>query len=639
MSYVKKRRHRNVYDFWTTPEGVRLVQQRAIADRSSFPIGCGVAEITEAQLEAMRELCENIVEKLHDMVPWGDGWVDKKQRGYGLVPEHSKWKDTGSIVKQGILMHDVDSSFSSVKKVKRAARDKHNFTIKKSFTDVELNPEQLEALHAIIELVKGILHAPQNAPHLQQYELNSVDLSELVAIQPNIHNGDDYLPLHLDNPRHDGFGVVIVTLALWGSGDVVLVDDGDPNIHDVQPSGEEKAATDTAASAKAALETTSQPSGSHAGMTAATPQAATAGCDSFEGGILYENGKFTCTEEKSAKMPRTDADFQPFTLLGKEGCEVLGTLDNCAGVTALPSGGGESQWGVSSDPAPVPRQEKSHEECQQEEQGQNSSNSRGQSIKQGGDQNQNHEQSHGQSQSQSKSWAFPLHPGQLYVLSGPSRNKCAHGVVVAPSQAQVNTAQDDIATASTQSEDSGLTSHEGTGSSSSGGSSNSGGGGLALPYDTFPAFLPSTCAQTSTSTSTSGYPSGVVAAVDPLMFRTDCASNSLGTGSAASAIDPLMFSTTTTTATSTTSYAVKPVSPAPATGTDRTAAAAPAPLTGTTTAAGGNTAAAAGGSSKSGGKSGSGSGAEYKKGRVSLNFRFGLHTAAQAWDDIDRHWG
>jgi len=34
--------------------------------------------------------------------------------------------------------------------------------------------------------------------------------------------------------------------------------------------------------------------------------------------------------------------------------------------------------------------------------------------------------------SDQSSWVFPLHPGQFYVLSGYSRNKCAHGVVVRP---------------------------------------------------------------------------------------------------------------------------------------------------------------------------------------------------------------
>ena len=40
-----------------------------------------------------------------------------------------------------------------------------------------------------------------------------VSLERLVAAQPNLHNGARHLPPHLDFPLHDGFGVVIVTVA------------------------------------------------------------------------------------------------------------------------------------------------------------------------------------------------------------------------------------------------------------------------------------------------------------------------------------------------------------------------------------------------------------------------------------------
>ena len=46
--------------------------------------------------------------------------------------------------------------------------------------------------------------------------------ANLVALQPNAHAGNRHLPRHLDWPRHDGFGVVIVTVAVRGAGTVVL---------------------------------------------------------------------------------------------------------------------------------------------------------------------------------------------------------------------------------------------------------------------------------------------------------------------------------------------------------------------------------------------------------------------------------
>lgn len=60
-----------------------------------------------------------------------------------------------------------------------------------------------------------------------------VTMDQLVAVQPNLHNGASYLPAHLDFPRLDGFGVVIVTIGIRGLGKIVLIDDGDEE--DVSP--------------------------------------------------------------------------------------------------------------------------------------------------------------------------------------------------------------------------------------------------------------------------------------------------------------------------------------------------------------------------------------------------------------------
>ena len=52
---------------------------------------------------------------------------------------------------------------------------------------------------------------------------------DLIAVQPNrLHIKAPYLPLHLDFPGNDGFGVIIVvTVAIQGSGTIVVVDEGD----------------------------------------------------------------------------------------------------------------------------------------------------------------------------------------------------------------------------------------------------------------------------------------------------------------------------------------------------------------------------------------------------------------------------
>ena len=51
---------------------------------------------------------------------------------------------------------------------------------------------------------------------------SAVSPEQLVAAQPNLHNGQRYLKPHLDEPLHDGFGVVIVTVAVRGAAHVLL---------------------------------------------------------------------------------------------------------------------------------------------------------------------------------------------------------------------------------------------------------------------------------------------------------------------------------------------------------------------------------------------------------------------------------
>jgi hypothetical protein len=44
----------------------------------------------------------------------------------------------------------------------------------------------------------------------------------LIAAQPNLHNGRELLPMHVDHPKKDGFGVIICTIAIAGSAKILL---------------------------------------------------------------------------------------------------------------------------------------------------------------------------------------------------------------------------------------------------------------------------------------------------------------------------------------------------------------------------------------------------------------------------------
>lgn len=46
----------------------------------------------------------------------------------------------------------------------------------------------------------------------------------LIAAQPNLHSGRALLPVHLDDPRKDGFGLIILTICMEGAGTILLRD-------------------------------------------------------------------------------------------------------------------------------------------------------------------------------------------------------------------------------------------------------------------------------------------------------------------------------------------------------------------------------------------------------------------------------
>jgi hypothetical protein len=56
---------------------------------------------------------------------------------------------------------------------------------------------------------------------------NVLRSKELIAHQTNLHNGAKHLAAHLDAPLHEGFGKVIVTVAIRGSATILLIGKGD----------------------------------------------------------------------------------------------------------------------------------------------------------------------------------------------------------------------------------------------------------------------------------------------------------------------------------------------------------------------------------------------------------------------------
>lgn len=204
-----------------------IIKCRKSAITDEFPIGCGKFLLAANHVEALRTLSQMIVDKIgvKQMISWGEGIHDKKVRGYGMLEDSQKWFNANQLEQAGILMHHEGGENDPDPVKRQEAQQKHEDTLKQAFPPIHLSPAQLSAINAVIDSAQDIVRG-WPSDEIKTYERDCISLSELVAIQPNVHNNDMLLPLHLDQPRHDGFGIVIVTVGIQGSGDIVINDPG-----------------------------------------------------------------------------------------------------------------------------------------------------------------------------------------------------------------------------------------------------------------------------------------------------------------------------------------------------------------------------------------------------------------------------
>ena len=166
--------------------------------------GVCMFELSDADFASLRALHETICSKLgRGLTGWG-GRSDARRRGYGYLPR------------------TLGESFLATRRVsmrESAGADAEADGVANARASVLLDDRDLDrpaldaALHSLTARLRE--HLPAHlAPFLAP--------DQLVAAQPNLHNGHAYLLCHLDEPLHDGFGVVIATLAVTGSAHILL---------------------------------------------------------------------------------------------------------------------------------------------------------------------------------------------------------------------------------------------------------------------------------------------------------------------------------------------------------------------------------------------------------------------------------
>ena len=169
------------------------------------PIGLARIEVSADDVAVLRELHRTICEGVQ---PTGWGGVGDKSgrlRGYGYfagVPISEEHFSAG----QSILEYTGAD----------AERDRDANRRASCLLSAACLPSALDAtLERIASQLRSVL--PKRFTPVLRVE-------QLVAAQPNLHNGRRFLKPHLDEPLHDGFGIVIVTVGIQGSASILLSD-------------------------------------------------------------------------------------------------------------------------------------------------------------------------------------------------------------------------------------------------------------------------------------------------------------------------------------------------------------------------------------------------------------------------------
>ncbi|KAL1528649.1 hypothetical protein AB1Y20_009987 [Prymnesium parvum] len=162
--------------------------------------------LADPELAALTALHRRICERLEgSLAPWG-GVDDQsgRARGYGYFP---------GTLGEAFFSGASTLSMRELRGAKAAEDREANRRASVMLHGEDLPEECLDAVERVCAQLRPSLPSRYRAVLCRE---------NLVAAQPNLHNGQAYLRPHLDEPLHDGFGIVIVTLAIQGSADIIL---------------------------------------------------------------------------------------------------------------------------------------------------------------------------------------------------------------------------------------------------------------------------------------------------------------------------------------------------------------------------------------------------------------------------------
>jgi len=174
----------------------------------------------------------------HSMTSWSGSKSDPRRRAFGFLPDTLGYRE------------DIRSTFLDISTPGKSPDDNaikqglDNISNAKDKNDtIEEEKERNKQASVLLskeEIPKGLYRALdglltyfQSCLKARKSEKNDSDninlcqyltRSNLIAAQPNLHCGRHLLPAHVDHPKKDGFGILILTIAIRGGGATIFVE-------------------------------------------------------------------------------------------------------------------------------------------------------------------------------------------------------------------------------------------------------------------------------------------------------------------------------------------------------------------------------------------------------------------------------
>lgn len=146
--------------------------------------------------------------RLNEMVPWaGVGGDTTRLRAFGFLGQSALDRLDASTVR----LHAPEKTGIDAEEDEKANRRAI------CVLDTDNDDADLNATRVAKDVCAAIM------PNRAGLDPTIVRAEELIAYQTNLHNGAQHLAAHLDCPLHEGFGKVIVTVAIRGSATILLI--------------------------------------------------------------------------------------------------------------------------------------------------------------------------------------------------------------------------------------------------------------------------------------------------------------------------------------------------------------------------------------------------------------------------------